>query len=147
MKSVDGKQKIVFENGNWKPAVKTFQDLIVYQNLYKAQVVVLTEIIINLPVEEKYDLVDQMRRGCKSPPARIAEAFAKRYQKNQWKKSLDDTMGECYEMINHLSVCIDVYKNFIDARRCEELISIYNRSCAQLTKLKQNWQNYHDKRL
>ena len=51
----------------------------IYQNLYLAMKIVLTEIIDSLPREEKYDLVDQLRRGCKAPPALIAEGFAKRY--------------------------------------------------------------------
>lgn len=61
--------------------IKTFQDLIVYKNLYKAMIIVLTKIIPDLPKEEKFDLVDQMRRCCKAGPALIAEGFAKRYQK------------------------------------------------------------------
>lgn len=146
---VVGRQKTVLENGEQKSVkrkpIKTFRDLIVYQNVHKAQIIVLTEIIPKLPREEKFDLGDQMRRGCKSAPARLAEAFAKRYQKRQWKKSIDDTIGECYEMINHLSVCMDVYSEYINVHRCKEVIDIYDKTCGQLTKLKQNWQDYHDR--
>ena len=62
-----------------KKSIKSFRDLLIYQNLYLAMKIVLTEIIDSLPREEKYDLVDQLRRGCKAPPALIAEGFAKRY--------------------------------------------------------------------
>jgi four helix bundle protein len=94
--------------------VKSYRDLRVYQNLYRAQILVLTKIIPNLPKEEKYDLGDQMRRACKAGPALIAEGFAKRYQKKNWQKYISDTTGECNEMINHLSVSIDVYSDYVD---------------------------------
>ena len=149
MKSVNGSLKSVSEirnqktgNGNY---VRTFRDLRVYQNLYKAQVIVLKDILPRLPKEEQFDLVSQMRRGCKAPPARIAEAFAQRYQPKQWRKSIDDTLGECYEMQNHLSVCIDIYGKFLDVSLCEELIDMYDLSCAQLTKLRNNWRVFHQR--
>lgn len=132
------------EIGNKKP-IKSFQDLIVYQNLYKAMLIVHREILPRLPKEEKFGLVDQMRRGSKAPPALIAEGFAKRYQKKQWKKYLNDAIGECNEMIHHISVCKDIFADYIDESACEDLIDIYEMTCKQLTKLGASWQNYHDK--
>ncbi len=125
--------------------IKTFQDLIVYQNLYQAMVLVLTKIIPSLPKEEKYDLVDQMRRACKAPPALLAEGFAKRYQKVNWQKYINDTIGECNEMIHHLSVCIDIYSQFVDPDLCRKAIDIYVVCCKQLTNLKKAWKNFHEK--
>lgn len=133
------------ENKKTNKTIKTFQDLVVYQNLYKAMKIVITEIIPKLPKEEKYDLAAQMRRGTKAGPALIAEGFAKRYQKRQWRKYINDTIGECNEMIHHLSVCIDVYFKYVDVNLCKEVIEIYDVTCKQLTKLGQSWQNYHDK--
>lgn len=66
-----------------KQQIKSFQDLIVYQNLYKAMVLVHTKIIPSLPKEEKFDLCDQMRRASKAGPSLLAEGFAKRLQKRQ----------------------------------------------------------------
>jgi len=139
-------------NGNWRiensnkhKSIKSFQDLVVYQNLYKAMVVVLTKIISSLPKEEKFDLVEQMRRATKAGPALIAEGFAKRYQKRQWKKYINDTIGECNEMIHHLSVCIDVYSRYVEVELCKKVVDAYSVSCKQLTKLGQSWQDYHDR--
>jgi len=140
----NGNRYLKMENRKKKP-IRTFQDLEVYQNLYKAMVTVLKEIITNLPKEEKFDLVDQMRRSCKAGPAILAEGFAKRYQKKAWSKYIDDTIGECYEMINHLSVCIDVYSKYVDPKLCNEVINLYIISCKQLTNLKKSWKNYHDR--
>jgi four helix bundle protein len=143
---------VEISNGNWKmetrnkqKSIKSFKDLTVYQNLYKAMIIVITNILPNLPREEKFDLADQMRRASKAGPALIAEGFAKRYQIRQWKKYLNDTIGECNEMIHHLSVCIDVYKKYVDVSLCNKVIDIYDISCKQLTKLGQAWRNYHEK--
>lgn len=123
--------------------IKSFRDLRVYQNLYKAMKTILTKIIPFLPREEKYDLVDQMRRASKAGPALIAEGFAKRYQKRNWQKYIDDTIGECNEMIHHLSICIDVYPKFVDTKLCQKLIDTYDICGRQLTNLRKAWKNYH----
>jgi four helix bundle protein len=125
--------------------IKSFKDLIVYQNLYQAMVIVLTKIIPNLPKEEKFDLADQMRRASKAGPALLAEGFAKRYQIKQWRKYLNDTIGESNEMIHHLTVCIDIYGEFVDIQLCKQMIDLYDKSCRQTTKLGQAWKDYHDK--
>jgi len=122
--------------------IKTFQDLNVYQNLYKAMLVVLKDLIVSLPKEERFDLVDQMRRACKAPPALLAEGFAKRYQIKQWQKYLRDAKGECYEMINHLSVCKDVYGRYVDTELCVKLIDKYDHASAQLENLSKAWTNF-----
>lgn len=127
-----------------KQIIRSFRDLKVYQNLYQAMILVLTKIIPYLPREERYDLVDQMRRCCKASPALLAEGFAKRYQKANWKKYLDDTIGEANEMIHHLSICIDIYPKFINVDLCEKTINLYDLTCKQLTNLKKAWVNYHE---
>jgi len=127
-----------------KIIIRSFQDLRVYQNLYSAMKIVLTKIIPCLPKEEKYDLVDQMRRCCKAAPSLLAEGFAKRYQKINWQKYLNDTIGEANEMIHHLSVCIDIYSKYIDIYLCKKLINDYDICCRQLTNLKKAWRNYHE---
>lgn len=132
------------ETNNNKKPIKSFQDLIVYQNLYKAMIFTHTRIISSLPKEEKFDLVDQMRRASKASPALIAEGFAKRYQKRQWQKYINDAIGECNEMIHHLSICIDVYNQYVNIALCKETIELYNICCKQLTKLSQSWQNFHE---
>lgn len=130
-----------------KKIIKNFQDLIVYQNLYNAMIVVHKDILPKLPKEERFDLVDQIRRASKAGPALIAEGFAKRFQKLQWRKYLNDTIGECNEMINHLSVCIDLYDKSVSRTKCQEVREIYHITCKQLTKLGQSWQNYHEDKI
>lgn len=127
-----------------RKSIKSFQDLIVYQNLNRAAKVVIKDIIPTLPKEERFDLVDQMRRASKGAPSLIAEGFAKRYFKRQWRKYINDCIGECNEMIHHLTMCIELYDQYVDTQKCKKAIDIYNTSCKQLTKLGQVWKNYHN---
>jgi len=52
---------------NKKP-IRSFQDLEVYQTSYQAMLEVFRHVLPKLPVEEKYDLVDQLRRSIKAVP-------------------------------------------------------------------------------
>ena len=61
-----------------KKYINSFYDLDVYRRLSSLRKVVLVKIIVKLPVEEKYGLIDQMRRACKGSCAILAEGFAKR---------------------------------------------------------------------
>jgi four helix bundle protein len=131
-------------NNGYQP-IKSFRDLHVYQNLYKAMLLVHTKIVPNLPKNEKFDLADQMNRAAKGAPALVAEGFCKRYQKKYWHKYLEDAIGESNEMIHHLSVCIDVYPQYIDVQLCKEAIDLYDVCCRQLSKLDQSWQNFHER--
>ena len=46
-----------------KKLITSFRDLEVYQNTYKAMLVVMKEVIPKLPESEKYDLKDQLSRS------------------------------------------------------------------------------------
>lgn len=126
--------------------IKSYEDLIIYQNAYKVMVIVLKEIVPRLPKEEKFDLADQMRRCSKGIPSLIAEGFARRYQKRNWHKYLEETIGEMNEMQHHLNVCIDVYGDCVNIDKCKDAKEIYNISAKQAYKLKNSWQNFHEKR-
>jgi four helix bundle protein len=67
-----------------KKSIKSYQDLEVYQIAYQAMLDVFKYILPNLPPEEKYDLVDQLRRSTKIIPRLIAEDYAKRHHKRRF---------------------------------------------------------------
>lgn len=106
--------------------------------------IVMKEIVPKLPKEEKYDLTDQMRRACKAPLALLAEGFAKRYQKKNWKKYINDSIGECNEMTNHLTITIDLYSHYVNKEKCKEAIDLYDMSSKQLYNLQKSWKNFHE---
>lgn len=74
--------------------IKSYTDLDVYQRAYKLSLIVCTKVIIKLPSEEKFDLVDQLRRSSKAIPRLIAEGFGKKHQKKGYQKYLDDAIAE-----------------------------------------------------
>ncbi|MDD5289992.1 MAG: four helix bundle protein [Patescibacteria group bacterium] len=127
-----------------KKPIISFRDLDVYQNSYRASIVVMTKIIPALPANEKYDLKDQIQRACKAIPRLIAEGFAKKHQKFGFQKYLDDAMAECNEMIVCIEHVKDIYR--IQTDLCEELIDTYDKSARQLFKLGEAWCNFKNRR-
>ncbi|UCH89086.1 MAG: four helix bundle protein [Thermoplasmata archaeon] len=128
-----------------KEQIKSFQDLEVYQNSYKASINVMKRIINQLPEIEKNDLRSQMSRSCKAIPRLIAEGFAKKHQKKAFQKYLDDSRGESNEMIVCLSHCRDLYDAHVDADLCEELLDAYDKTSRQLYNLSLAWTKFNDK--
>ncbi|MFA5157466.1 MAG: four helix bundle protein [Candidatus Omnitrophota bacterium] len=125
-----------------KKPIRSFCDLNVYQNTYKAAIEVMTKIIPRLPDNEKYDLKDQLARSCKAIPRLIAEGYAKRHQKMGFQKYLDDAMGECNETVVSLNQCKDIYSYAINMQLCDELITSYDISGRQLYKLSMSWTKF-----
>jgi four helix bundle protein len=126
------------EMGGKKP-IKSFRDLEVYQNSYKACIEVTMKIISKLPDSEKYDLRDQLSRSVKAIPRLIAEGYAKRHQKQGFQKYIDDAMGECNETIVGIEMCRDIYGEYVDKNLCQELVNIYDVCGRQLYRLREAW--------
>lgn len=105
-------------------------------------ITVLTKIVPRLPKEEKFDLGGQMRRACKAPPALIAEGYAQKHHRKEWQKYLNDAIGECNEMIVHLSCVKDVYPSYVEVHLCQELIEIYDICGKQLYRLAESWREH-----
>ena len=76
--------------------LRGFRDLIVYQKSYTLAMKIY-EITKWFPKEEKYSLIDQIRRSSRSIPANIAEAWAKRIYPKVFVNKLSDALGEEHE--------------------------------------------------
>ena len=70
-----------------------FRDLIVYQKSYKLAMEIF-EITKSYPKEEKYSLVDQIKRSSRSIPSNIAEAWVKRKYPKSFVSKLLDSLAE-----------------------------------------------------
>ncbi|OGV90629.1 hypothetical protein A2783_05710 [Microgenomates group bacterium RIFCSPHIGHO2_01_FULL_45_11] len=114
--------------------IKSFRDL--------AAKIVLLDVIPKLPSEEKYDLADQMRRASKAAPAILAEGYAKKHLIKSWKKYLHDVMGECNEMIAHLTITTEAYGNRYRSKELEAVIDLYDQATKMLYTLAKNWKVY-----
>ena len=126
--------------------IKSFRDLVVYNNTYELMMIVMKEIIPKLPKNEKYDLADQLSRASKSIPRLIAEGYAKRHQKAGFQKYLDDAMAECNEMIVSLEQTKDLYNIKPVTKSMEEVIDLYDKSGRQLYKLSTAWTKFKNKK-
>ena len=125
---------------NDKKAIKSFKDLEVYQNTYRAMLLVHKHILPTLPDSEKFDLKDQLSRSTKATPRLIAEGYGKRHQRAGFQKYLDDAMGECNETVVGLEQSRDLYN--ITEPVLDEVLEIYNVSGRQIYKLREAWNNF-----
>jgi four helix bundle protein len=73
-----------------------FRDLKVYQLSYQLSLNIF-ELTKGFPKEEKYSLVDQIRRSSRSVCANIAEAWYKRRYPKSFVNKLIDSAGEAGE--------------------------------------------------
>lgn len=122
--------------------ITSFHDLEVYQNSYKAMLVIMKELVPKLPDCERFDLKDQLSRACKAIPRLIAEGYARRHQKAGFQKYIDDAMSECNEMIVSVSQAKDIYPTYIDIKICLELIDAYDKTGRQLYRLGESWTRF-----
>src|SRR5438309_11459590 len=75
---------------------KSFRDLKVYQAAREAALQVFT-VSKNFPREERFALIDQIRRSSRAVKAMIAEAWARRRYKAAFVNKIDEALGEAYE--------------------------------------------------
>ena len=100
--------------------INSFKDLIVYQKAYKLAMEIF-EITKTFPKEEKYSLIDQMRRSSRSVTSNIAESWAKKRYIKAFTNKLTDSLGEEYETEGWLDYSLscnyitnDVHADLID---------------------------------
>ncbi len=88
------------------PYVKTFRDLVVYQQARQLaqEIFLLTR---QFPKEEAFALTDQIRRSSRSIGAQIAEAWAKRRYEKHFLSKLTDADGEQQETQHWLETALD----------------------------------------
>ena len=73
--------------------IKSAKDLIVYQKAY-ALAMEIFEASKNFPAEEKYSLIDQIRRSSRWVCTNLREAWAKRRYEAHFVSKLTDADGE-----------------------------------------------------
>lgn len=102
--------------------IRSFKDLEVYNESYDLAIIV-NKLCNKLPMYEKNDLGSQLRRCSKSPPANIAEGWAKRRFEKEFKAYLDKALGSSNEMEVHLNMARDL--GYLDKKTCKVLFSIF----------------------
>lgn len=109
-----------------------FRDLIVYQKSYKLAMDIF-EITKTFPKEEKYSLVDQIRRSSRSVSSNIAEAWVKRKYPKSFVSKLLDSLAEEGET----EVWIDMSKDckYIDDELHNSLLEKYTEVAKMLNSM------------
>ena len=77
-------------------AAKSFRDLKVYQAAQQAALRIF-EATRTFPREERYALIDQIRRSSRAVKAMIAEAWGRRRYKAAFINKIDEALGEANE--------------------------------------------------
>jgi four helix bundle protein len=91
------------------------------------------EITKTFPQEEKYSLVDQVRRSSRSICANLAEAWRKRRYEAHFVSKMSDAESEAEETRVWLEFA---YKcSYISQKQFEELDDTYDKIVAQLVKM------------
>jgi len=120
--------------------IKSFLDLEVYKESFQL-CIEIEELLKVYPASEKYLLIDQMRRNCRSIPSLIAEGYARREAIRDFQKYLRECIGESNEMLNHLM--LSKHKGYIKKPGyVDELIERYTIVGKKLMSLKNKWQNF-----
>lgn len=119
--------------------IRSFKDLEVYKESYDLAIII-NKLCNKLPLYEKLDLGSQMRRCSKSPPANIAEGWAKRRFEKEFKIHLDRALGSCNEMEVHLNMARDL--DYLNKDMCNELIARYILLGGKITNLRNKWKSY-----
>jgi len=104
--------------------IKSHKDLTVWQDAMDSAMDIF-QTTKSFPVEEKYSLVDQMRRSSRSVAAKIAEAWRKRRYEAAFKSKLNDAEAEAGETQTGSEVALRC--KYIDADTSERLDQRYEK--------------------
>ena len=112
--------------------IRTHKDLKVYQLAFEAAMEIL-EITKSFPREERYSLVDQMRRSSRSVAANISEAFRKRRYEKAFISKLSDSEGEAAETQVWLDFSLSC--KYIDKQTHDMLFDKYDHIIAMIVNM------------
>ena len=97
-----------------------YKDLKVYQLSYQLALEI-QELTARFPREERYSLIDQIRRSSRSVPANLAEAWKKRRYEKAFISKIIDCAGEAGETEVWLDFSKDV--GYLESAKHKELIT------------------------
>jgi four helix bundle protein len=112
--------------------INSYKELRVYQNAMEAAMK-LFEITKIFPPEEKYSMVDQMRRSSRSVCANLAEAWRKRRYKAAFVAKLSDAESEACETQVWIEFALRC--GYIEKTLTNELDQCYDQIIGQLVTM------------
>lgn len=118
-----------------KSDLRHFRDLEVYQKAFQASMKIF-EMTKEFPSEEKFALVDQIRRSSRSVCANLAEGWRKRKYIAVFKNKLTDSMQEASETQSWLEFCLAC--RYIEESRFREIDNEYETILSMLNAMEKN---------
>ena len=115
--------------------IKHFRDLEVYRRAFDAAMRIF-QLTKAFPVEEKYSLVDQIRRASRSVCANTSEAWRKRRYIAVFKNKITDSMMEASETQCWLEFSLACH--YIDQDKFDKLDDEYEQIIAMLNSMERN---------
>ena len=117
-------------------AIQKVKDLDVYNLSFDAAMKVF-KLTTSFPREEKYSLIDQIRRSSRSVSVNISEGFGKRAYPANFKKYLIDSLGSLEETKSWIEFSLAC--EYIDTETFESLIKLYEEIGAKIYRLHDSW--------
>ncbi len=115
--------------------IKIFRDLNVYKSSFDASMTIF-EYSKTFPREEKYSLIDQIRRSSRSVCSNIAEAWHKRRYKAAFIAKLSDAEAEAAETQVWLDFSLKC--GYLDKDQWSVLNNIYEKIIRQIITMIKN---------
>jgi four helix bundle protein len=119
--------------------IKHFRDLDVYQRAFSASMKIF-RITKGFPSEERFSLVDQIRRASRSICANIAEGWRKRRYLAVFKNKVTDAMQEASETQCWLEFSLAC--GYIDQDLFNELDGEYEQIILMLNSMEKNAEKF-----
>ena len=115
-----------------KKPIKHFRDLDVYQNALTTGLRIY-ELTKKFPGDERYALIDQVRRSSRSVCANIAEAWRKRRYAAAFISKLSDAETEAAETQVHIEFA--VHHGYVSEIEFREMDDAYEHILGQLVRM------------
>jgi len=117
------------------PNIRSYRELRVYQAAFDAAMRIF-ELTKSFPAEERYSLVDQIRRSSRSVCANIAEAWRKRRYQAHFVSKLSDAESEAEE--TRIWLQFSCRCGYLKEPSVQELDDIYGKILGQLVVMLSN---------
>jgi four helix bundle protein len=118
-----------------KHLIKHYRELEVYQYAFSAAMNIF-RITKNFPSEEKYSLIDQIRRSSRSVCSNLSEAWRKRKYKAVFVNKLTDSMQEASETQTWLEFSLAC--EYISDDTFKQLDMTYDKIIKMLNSMEMN---------
>ncbi|OGW52974.1 MAG: four helix bundle protein [Nitrospirae bacterium RBG_19FT_COMBO_55_12] len=122
-----------------KKDIKHFRDLIVYQRSFLLAMDIY-KITKQFPQEERYSLVDQIRRSSRSVCSNLAEAWRKRKYIAVFRNRVTDSMQEASETQSWLEFCLAC--GYMDKDQFKKLDDGYEEVIAMLSSMEKQAEKF-----